>query len=199
MAQWINYEGLIDLIRNHHHDGFTGLITGLTDSQHSFQIGFSRGDIILMSYRVIKGTRAVGKIAEIDRAKVTVHPTVKIPNIVSELPKTSSILQQLTVSSSFDDETVLSVAIPSNPTPEKRASQAKPVEGIAYDPDLNKKIEESAIHFFGPIGAMVCEEKMESFNAETTNIRTLLQEIALEVGANEPDTQAFYQSVISKS
>ena len=51
MSNWILYDDFVDLVRNHHHDGFSGLITGVSEVKHSFQIGFDKGEIVLLNYQ----------------------------------------------------------------------------------------------------------------------------------------------------
>ena len=95
MSRWLQHDEFLDMVINYHHDDFTGLITGIDDSQHSFQIGFKGGQIILLTYRISKRSAALDKIAEIERAKITEHPTMDIPGSREELPTTSDILSCL--------------------------------------------------------------------------------------------------------
>ncbi len=204
MSNWLPYEGFVDLVRNHHHDGFTGLITGVSDDQHSFQIGFQEGRVVLLTYRILKGAPALEKLTQINRAKITEHPTTQVPVSQVELPDTSSILSRLTIQA--NDETLHDITV---------IPEIRPSEGIAAapasastgtsqkistpqkPPDSNRinAIKSAAIHHFGPIGAMVCEEYFSSSNLSNIDIVTLLHRIAEEVGANEADTQAFLKSV----
>jgi hypothetical protein len=98
MANWIVYDDFVELVRNHHLDAFSGLITGVSDSNHSFQIGFDRGDIVLLSYRIKKGNAALQLIACIERAKISEHPGRSIQNTGSDVLDTSDVLSQLTAS-----------------------------------------------------------------------------------------------------
>jgi len=204
VSNWLAYEGFVDLVRNHHHNGFTGLITGVSDDQHSFQIGFQEGNVVLLTYRILKGSPALEKLAQINRAKITEHPTTEVPVSQIELPDTSSILSRLTIQT--NDETLSDITdIPEIRQPEGLdAASASASAGIDQKistpqkpPDSNQinAIKSAAIHHFGPIGAMVCEEHLSSSNLSMIDIGTLLHRIAEEVGANDADTQAFLSSV----
>ncbi len=96
MTNWILYDDFVELVRNHHLNAFSGLITGVSDSNHSFQIGFDRGDIVLLSYRIKKGNAALTMITQIERAKITEHPGRNLQNTGSDVLDTSSVLSQLT-------------------------------------------------------------------------------------------------------
>lgn len=96
MSNWILYDDFVELVKNHHLNGFSGLITGVSDSNHPFQIGFDHGNIVLLNYRIKKGNAALQLITQIVRAKITEHPGRNIPNSSSDVPDTSSILSQLT-------------------------------------------------------------------------------------------------------
>ncbi len=189
MSNWLLYNEFIDLVRHHHHDSFTGLITGISDTKHSFQIGFNHGNIILLSYRVLKGSAALDEIALINRAKITQHPTTENPGLQPDLPSTSDILTRLT-SVPSDTETDLShITVP----PPKRDNYAS-TSGAA-DSRLRKIIEAAAVHHFGPIGVMVCEEHLTHTAINEADFETLMLRIAADVGASETDVQAFVDSV----
>ncbi len=96
MTNWILYDDFVELVRNHHLNAFSGLITGVSDSSHSFQIGFDHGDIVLLTYRIKKGNAALQLITQIVRAKISEHPGRNIQNTGSDVPDTSSVLSQLT-------------------------------------------------------------------------------------------------------
>jgi len=206
VSSWLPYDSFVDVVRNHHHDGFTGLITGVSDDQHSFQIGFQNGNIVLLTYRILKGEPALNKLVQIKRAKITEHPTTEVPVSQIDLPDTSSMLSRLTIQT--DDETDSDItniipdmpaqaeaaanpAIESIPQADQKISPSRPA------PDSNRlnAIKSAAIHHFGPIGAMVCEEYLSSANLSNVDLGTLLYRIADEVGANDADTQAFLKSV----
>lgn len=96
MTNWILYDDFVELVRNHHLNAFSGLITGVSDSNHSFQIGFDHGDIVLLSYRITKGNAALSMITQIVRAKITEHPGRNLQNTCSDVLDTGSLLSQLT-------------------------------------------------------------------------------------------------------
>ncbi len=96
MTNWILYDDFVELVRNHHLNAFSGLITGVSDSSHSFQIGFDHGDIVLLTYRIKKGSAALQLITQIARVKISEHPGRNIQETGGDVPDTSSILSQLT-------------------------------------------------------------------------------------------------------
>lgn len=198
MSNWLAHDEFVDLVRNHHHDGFTGLLTGVSDAQHSFQIGFRAGQVVLLTYRILKGAAALEKIMLVQRAKITEHPNTELPTTSVQLPDTSSILSRLTLHDENDEgepEMIINVNIPSQP-----AATAAPVSSSsgahsAISPDQLKRIKAAAIHHFGPIGAMVCEESLSTENQSNNDLKTLLRQIAEEVGASAADTEAFLNSL----
>ena len=185
MSNWILYDDFVDLVRNLHHDQFSGLITGVSDSQHSFQIGFDEGEIILLTYRVKKGMAALQQISQIERAKITEHPNTDIHEVGTALD-TSTVLSRLTANT-LDDTTTTSI----NDVPEP-PSTSTTTTPRSVDSKLRKIIETAAIHHFGPIGAMVCAEHLANPEGD---VRRIMLKIAQDVGANEADTKAFFQSV----
>ena len=205
MSNWLPYDSFVDLVRNHHHNGFTGLITGVSDDQHSFQIGFHDGNVILLTYRILKGSPALEKLTQINRAKITEHPTTEVPVSQIELPDTSSILSRLTIQTNDETQPEIANIIPDVPQPEGMAAVQAATPTASHEqkksapqkpPDSNRinAIKSAAIHHFGPIGAMVCEEYLSSSNLSNIDLSTLLHRIAEEVGANDADTQAFLES-----
>lgn len=96
MTDWILYDDFVELVRHHHLNAFSGLITGVSDSNHSFQIGFEQGNIVLLNYRIKKGDAALQLITRIERAKITEHPGRNIQNSGSDIPDTGFVLSQLT-------------------------------------------------------------------------------------------------------
>ena len=188
MSNWILYDDFVDLVRNHHHNAFSGLITGVSDARHSFQIGFDHGEIVLLSYRVKKGMSALPLIAQIERAKITEHPTSDIQDATGDTLDTSAVLSQLTANT-LDETTTLITEINDVPTP-RQTSQTS--NGSLLDARLKRIIESAAIHHFGPIGAMVCEEHLANPEGDS---RAILLAIAQDVGASEADTRAFFESV----
>ncbi len=183
MSEWIGYDAFVDLVRNHHHDSFSGLVTGVSDRGHSFQIGFDSGEIVLLSYRVSKGDAALDAISQIERAKVSEHPTTEIQK-AGNVPDTRTILSQLTSSTLDDTTTSTDISDVPEPVPDRK--------GSVVDTRLRERIEAAAIHHFGPIGAMVCDEKLADPEGD---LRQVILSIAQEVGASEADTRAFFQSV----
>ncbi len=186
MNDWILYDEIVDLVRNHHHNDFSGLITGVSDSNHSFQIGFDQGQIVLLTYRIRKGAAALDLISQIERAKITEHPSSDIQGIVSEVPETSTVLSQLTAQT-LDDTT--NTDISEVPRPQKTSVTSS---RRSIDARLKRIIESAAVHHFGPIGAMVCEEYLAEPQGD---VRKIMLSIAQEVGASEFDTRAFFQEI----
>ena len=191
MSNWILYDDFVDRVRDYHHTGFSGLITGVSDSQHSFQIGFDQGQIVLMSYRIKKGMPALQLISQIERAKITEHPNTDIQESGGEVPDTSTILSRLTANTLDDTNTTTDISEVPAP-PGNRESAPSGNSQAPVDAGLKKKIETAAIHHFGPIGAMVCEEHLANAGGD---VRAVMLKIAQDVGANEADTKAFFQSV----
>ncbi len=95
MSDWILYDEFVDLVRRHHLEQYSGLITGLSDRKHSFQVGFARGRIILLTYRIKKGLAALPLIAQIERVKITDHPSNDIAEASEEVLDTELILAAL--------------------------------------------------------------------------------------------------------
>jgi len=116
VSNWIIYDDFVDLVRRHHHNAFSGLITGMSDSRHSFQIGFDRGEIVLLTYRIKKGLPALQDITQIERAKITEHPNSDIQETAAGGPDTSVILSQLTANT-LDETTTMTTDISDVPTP----------------------------------------------------------------------------------
>ncbi|MCP4470837.1 MAG: hypothetical protein GY815_09150 [Gammaproteobacteria bacterium] len=185
MSDWITYNDFVDMVRDHHHSGFTGLVTGVSDKQHAFKIGFNRGQIVLLTYRIRKGIQALELLEQIKHAKITEYPTSKGQYNMEGMPDTSTILSQLT-SGTLDDTTVTKIS----DVPELGSSANTFTKNI--DPVMRKNIEVAAMHHFGPIGAMVCEELINDYRGD---LRTLVFAIAQEVGADESDTRAFFESI----
>ncbi len=188
MSDWILYDDLVDLVREHHHQGYSGLITGLSDQKHSFQIGFNRGEIIILTYRIKKGLAALPLIAQIERAKITDHPTTDIADAVMEAIDTSMVLSRLTANT-LDETDVTVTDIGQSSVPSAEQGQAS---STVIDDRMRQKIETAAVHHFGPIGAMVCEEHLATPGRD---LRGVINDIAQDVGASEADTQAFFDDL----
>ena len=187
MSNWILYDDFVDLVRNHHHNEYTGLITGVSDNQHSFQIGFVEGEIVLLNYRIKKGMAALQLLTQIERAKIIEHPNTDIHEAGGNVPDTSTILSRLTANTL--DDTTNTTDINDVPQPRQTSTTSSP---RSVDSKLRKIIETAAIHHFGPIGAMVCEEHLADPQGD---VRRIMLKIAQDVGADEADTKAFFQSV----
>ena len=185
MSSWISYDDFVDLVRNYHHDGFSGLITGVSDEQHAFKIGFHQGEIELVTYRVKKGMPALDLLARMSQAKITVYATTAGKYQGEGMPDTATILSQLTANT-LDDTNITEIS----EVPEIRQPQNS--VGNPIDARTRERIEAAAIHYFGPIGAMICDELLEDYRGD---IRTAVFAIAQEVGASEEDTRAFFNTV----
>jgi hypothetical protein len=125
----------------------------------------------------------------IEQAKITEHPSSDITQFQTDLPPTSDILTRLTSLSSATETNPGEITIP-----ESKPNSATPVSGVS-DAKLKKVIEAAAVHQFGPIGAMICEEHLTSININKANFKTLMLRIAVDAGASDYDTQAFVDSV----
>jgi hypothetical protein len=197
VSNWLAYDDFVDRVRNHHHDGFTGLITGISDSQHSFQIGFRAGQVVLLNYRIFKGAAALEKLIQISRVKISEHPNTDIPATSTVLPETSAILSRLTMESTEDKQNNADLTIPQSAETSSAAPSATAASS-AQQPALDIRqmnaIKAAAIHHFGPIGAIVCEEFLSAPNVSNIEITTLLRRIAEAVDADSSDTQAFINS-----
>ena len=90
---------------------------------------------------------------------------------------------------SLDETTTLTTEISDISIP---SGKRQPVSSRPLDAGMKKNIEAAAIHHFGPIGAMVCEEHL---HAGADDARSVMLAIAQEVGASETDTLAFFKSV----
>ena len=189
MSHWIVYEDFVEQLRGYHQAGYSGLITGVSDQGHSFQIGYDRGRIVLLNYRIKKGTAALKLITQIERARISEHATSDFSGSDSELPDTSNILTLLTAAQRDDDTDHTDItAVPEMP-PSATTSTARSI-----DRKLREAIESAAIHHFGPIGAIICAEHIEDSSGDVRQIMLL---IAQEVGASEADARAFFHSVTS--
>jgi len=194
VSNWLEYEEFVDRIRGLHHQAFTGLVTGLSDSKHSFQIGFENGDIMLLAYRVSKGSVALDRLLEIERAKIAVHPTVQVPPNQMSLPTTSDILDRLT-SNTLSRDTELEYSDVDIDESEQPEIELDGSNSEGTHSKLKTAIESAAIHHFGPIGTMICDDFLADNDVSGKNYRAIMSEIANEVGASKPETDAFINSV----
>jgi hypothetical protein len=188
MSNWILYDDFVYLVRSLHDRAFSGLITGVSDDNHSFQIGFDQGAIILLTYRVKKGLAALQLITRIERARITEHPNSDIHEAAGEHLDTEEVLEQL-VASTLDETTTMITNITDVSTP---ARNDAPADSRAVDAKSRQLIKMAAVHHFGPIGAMVCDEHLDDPSGD---VRAIVFSIAEEVGASEADTEAFLQTV----
>ena len=186
MSDWILYDQFVDLVRSHHRDAYSGLVTGLCDRQHAFQIGFDEGDIVLLTYRVKKGIDALPFIMQIERAKITDQMAMDISDAVTEKLDPSSILSQLTTDT-IDDTTTTEISNVGILERDGKGSERRQI-----DERLRQAIKTAAVHHFGPIAAMVCEEHLANSEGD---LRTVIMNIAQDVGASQDDTETFLQSI----
>ena len=188
MSNWILYDDFVDLVRNLHGNAYSGLITGVSDDNHSFQIGFDQGAIILLTYRIKKGLAALQLITRIERAKITEHPNSDIHEAAGEDLDTMEVLGQL-IANTLDETTTIITSITDVPT---LPQLGRPSDPRSVDAKLKRLIQTAAVHHFGPIGAMVCDEHLDDPRGD---VRAIVFSIAQDVGASEADTEAFLQTV----
>ncbi len=189
MSNWILYDDFVDLVRSHHQNAFSGLITGVSDSKHSFQIGFDHGEIVLLTYRIKKGLQALPLISRIERARITEHPTTDIQDATGDALDTNAVLSQL-IAHTLDETTTMTTDIndvsgPHQISPGDAASSLK-------SRTTKQAIEAAAMRHFGPIGAMVCEEHLP---LSESDIETIALAIAEDVGVSKADARAFLTSI----
>jgi hypothetical protein len=188
VSNWILYDDFVDLVKNLHNNAYSGLITGVSDDNHSFQIGFDQGAIILLTYRIKKGLAALQLITQIERARITEHPNSDIHEAAGEDLDTHEVLGQLTANT-LDETTTMITSITDAPTLTQIGGPSDP---NSVDAKLKRLIQSAAVHHFGPIGAMVCDEHLDDPQGD---VRTIVFSIAQDVGASEADTKAFLQTV----
>jgi hypothetical protein len=188
VSNWILYDDFVDLVRDLHHSAYSGLITGVSDDNHSFQIGFDQGAIILLTYRIRKGLAALQLITQIGRAKITEHPNSDIHEAAGEDLDTHEVLAQLTANTLDETTTVITsiTDVPTLPQTGRTSSLS------SMDAKLKRLIQTAAIHHFGPIGAMVCDDHLGDPQGD---VRAIVFSIARDVGASEADTEAFLRTV----
>lgn len=195
MSNWLEYDEFIDRIRSLHHEGFTGLVTGLSDNKHSFQIGFENGNIILLAYRISKGSVALEKLVEIESAKISVHPTTQVPNAQVPIPNTDDILARLTSSTTQGDTELDYSESDYEEEPEEQRVESDNSKPKGSSSKLKTAIENAAVHHFGPIAAMICKEYLDDNDVSGKNYKVIMVEIANDVGASKSDMEAFINSV----
>lgn len=185
MTSWINFDAFVDLIRDRHHESFTGLITGISGEQHAFKVGFDKGEVVLLTYRIKKGMPALQLMMQMQQVKITEYPSDKPQYVQEGIPDTTAIMSRLTANT-LDETDITSIT----EVPELIQPEAWP--GGELDEKTRKIIELAAVHHFGPIGAMVCDEILPDFNG---NLRETVLAVAVEVGASDADTKAFLDSI----
>ncbi len=201
----VSYAELVNLIRIHLRDGISGLITGISEKQHSFQIGFEKGEIVFLTYRVFKSVAALEKLLLIDSAKIIEHLGGAPPSLQEDLPDSRSIMSRLTTGKSAADRGEFASAnVGSSPKPapdprpfsEESKQVSTPPAQTKIDVSQLDTIKRSAVHSFGPFAAMMCDEHLTPSNLANIELRTLLMRIAQDLGASDTDTRAFIDQII---
>jgi hypothetical protein len=183
MSEWMLYDDIVDRVKTCHLESYSGLIIGVTEGRHSFQIGFERGEIVFLTYRVKKGMEALGLISQIERARVAEHPLIDMPEGRDGSLDTTDIISRL-VDRTADDTTTITRM---DEIPATIDATDITVPG-QLDAKMRETIETAAREHFGPIGALICEDQLDN---PAGDVRTILLSIALEAGAGEADTRAF--------
>jgi hypothetical protein len=205
----LSYAELVELLRLHLRDGKSGLITGITEKQHSFQIGFEKGEIVFLSYRVLKSLAALERLLLIDSAKVVEHLGTSPPAQQFDLPDSSTILSRLAMGKfavASGETAAADTAV--SPTPQPGSTPLPPSEGsnqvstssgvyAKIDVSQIDSIKRSAVHTFGPFGAMMCDKHLTPSSLASADLRTILTRIAQDLGASDADTKTFINQVIS--
>ena len=190
MSDWLGYDDFVGLVRDRHLEGFSGLITGVSDDRHSFQIGFDNGEIVLLTYRINKGQAALRLLTQVQRVKVSEYPNADKPDGHDDSPDTATTIARLVARTSDDTTTITRV---------DEKSIAADATDITIPGMLDEKmrdaIESAARRHFGPIGEMICAEQLDAAQGD---IRSIMLSIAHKVGASEEDTRAFLESVSNK-
>jgi len=187
MSDWLSYDDFVERVKIHHLDAFSGLLIGVSDNQHSFQLGFERGKIVLLTYRVKKGMEALRLITRLQRVRIAEHPAGEIPAGRDDSIDTDAVIEAL-VAGTTDDTTTITRLDPSR-SPADDTDLTIP--GL-LDATMRQAIEAAALNHFGPIGALLCEEQLDN---PAGDVKTIIISIAREVGASEDDTRAFFRSV----
>lgn len=185
MSDWMRYDDIVERVNTCHLEAYSGLIIGVTNERHSFQIGFERGEIIMLTYRVKKGMDALRLITRIERARVAEHPNPDMPGGRDNSLVTGNVLARLAARTADDTTTI--TRLDEIPSGLDRTDITVPGQ---LDARMRENIEKAARDHFGPIGAMICEERLDNPEGD---VRTILLSIAHEVGASDADTRAFLQ------
>jgi hypothetical protein len=181
----MRYDDIVDRVNTCHLEAYSGLIIGVTEDKHSFQIGFERGEIILLTYRVKKGMDALGMITRFERARVAEYPNSDMPGGRDNTLDTGHVIARL-VARTADDTTTIT-RLDENPAGPDTTDITIPGQ---LDARMRKTIEKAARDHFGPVGAMICEERLDNPDGD---VRSILLGIAHEVGASDADTRAFLE------
>ena len=187
MSDWLKYDDFVELVKDRHVEGYSGLITGVSDERHSFQIGFEKGEIVLLTYRIKKGMAALRLLTQIERVKVSEYPNAGIPDGHDDSLDTVTALARLVARTSDDTTTITKL---------DEKVLAGDVTDITMpgmlDEKMRKAIESAAREHFGPIGAIICEQQLDN---PAGDVRTIVLSIAHEADASEEDTRAFLETV----
>jgi hypothetical protein len=191
----ISYAELVSLLRTHLRDGISGLITGISEKQHSFQIGFEKGEIVFLTYRVFKSGAALDKLLLVDSAKIVEHLGSSPPSLQADLPDSATIISRLTIgkaAAGTGKPASANINTPATPEPTNSSSSVTSEQtSTVISASQLETIKRSAVHAFGPFGAIMCDKYLTPSNLASADLRTLLLRIAQDLGANDADTKAF--------
>jgi hypothetical protein len=203
------YAELVELLRLHLRDGKSGLITGITEKQHSFQIGFEKGEIVFLSYRVLKSLAALERLLLVDSAKIVEHLGTSPPAQQFDLPDSSTIMSRLAMGKFgvASGETTAAADAGVSPASQPGSAPSQPSQdtnqvlmssGVYAKIDVSQidAIKRSAVHTFGPFGAMMCDKHLTPSSLASADLRTILTRIAQDLGASDTDTKTFINQVI---
>ncbi len=195
----ISYAELVDLLRTHLNDGISGLISGISENQHSFQIGFEKGKVISLTYRVFKSAAALDKLLLIEAAKIVEHLGATPPLVQADLPDSSTIMARLAAGKSAVGSAstgLVSTTEPGSAPSSVDSNQDSTAVQTKIDVSQLDAIKRSAVHSFGPFAALMCDEHLTASNLANTDLSTLLMRIAQDLGASNADTKAFIDQII---
>lgn len=188
MSAWLSYEQFVERVKTRHLEAFTGLLTGVCESQHSFQIGFERGKIILLTCRLRKGMEALRLITRLTQVRIAEHPIPAMHAGRDDSINTQAVIEVLVARTADDTTTITRV----DESPARFEQTELTIPGL-LDSRLRRAIEAAALNYFGPIGALLCEEQFEKPDGD---VRSIIISIAREVDASEDDTRAFLHAVM---
>ena len=202
MSDWLDYDAFVEIVKDRHVEAFSGLITGVSDRRHSFQIGFERDrlrlsdsacDIVIgdkragWRVRIKKGQSALRLLTQVERVKISEYPNADKPDGHDDSLDTGTTIARLVARTSDDTTTITRI---------DEKSFAADATDITIPGMLDEKmrtaIESAARKHFGPIGEMICAEQLDAAQGD---IRSIMLSIAHKVGASEEDTRAFLESV----